>query len=60
MEYLDDYKPEEESIKHEHKHTIGTMDIAEQEKTYHGFLLWSKRITYVIIGILVFLALTSS
>ena len=59
MEYLDDFEP----IKDKHQntsHSLGSMDISEQERTFDGFIKWSVRITYVIIGILIFLALWAS
>lgn len=39
----------------EHKH--GDMDITAQEKTFAGFMTFTKWAVIVIIGILVFLAL---
>lgn len=42
----------------EHKH--GSMDTAEQEKTFDGFMRWSVRVTVFSIGILIFLAIFNS
>jgi len=42
----------------EHRH--GEMDITEHEKTFEGFLTWSKYVAMVAIGILVFLAIFNS
>lgn len=42
----------------EHKH--GEMDISVQEKTFEGFLAWSKNVALVSIGILIFLAIFNS
>lgn len=42
----------------EHKH--GEMNIAEQEKTFEGFVRYSIWVACVSIGILVFLALVNS
>ncbi|MBD3679724.1 MAG: aa3-type cytochrome c oxidase subunit IV [Rhodobacteraceae bacterium] len=39
----------------EHKH--GTMDIAEQEKTFAGFISWTIKTTVVILVALVLLAM---
>ncbi|CUH40339.1 Cytochrome c oxidase subunit 4 [Jannaschia seosinensis] len=39
------------------KHEMGTMDITEQEKTFAGFMTFTKWVTIVIIAILIFLAL---
>lgn len=38
----------------------GEMDIRDQEKTFDGFILWSKRVAIVSIGILIFLAVFNS
>jgi hypothetical protein len=38
----------------DHKH--GSMDVIEQEKTYHSFLKLGKWTGIICIGILVFLA----
>lgn len=42
----------------EHKH--GEMDITEQEKTFEGFIRWSKNVAIISIGILIFLAIFNS
>lgn len=42
----------------DHKH--GTMSIRAQEKTYQGFIKVMVRSTYVIIGILVFMAIVNA
>ncbi|MEO1537343.1 MAG: aa3-type cytochrome c oxidase subunit IV [Pseudomonadota bacterium] len=42
----------------EHKH--GEMDISVQEKTFNGFVTWSKNVAIVSIGILIFLAIFNS
>ncbi|MDD9923979.1 MAG: aa3-type cytochrome c oxidase subunit IV [Boseongicola sp.] len=39
----------------EHKH--GEMDISTQEKTFVGFMNWSKNVTIVVILVLIFLAI---
>lgn len=39
----------------DHKH--GSMDITSQEKTFDGFVAFTKWTVIVILGILVFLAL---
>lgn len=42
----------------EHKH--GEMDISVQEKTFDGFVTWSKNVAIVAILILIFLAIFNS
>ena len=42
------------------EHTHGTMDTAEQERTFDGFIKWSIRVSVISIGILVFLAIFNS
>ena len=42
----------------EHKH--GEMNIEEHEKTFVGFLRWSKNVVIVSILILIFLAIFNS
>lgn len=42
----------------DHKH--GSMEIADQVKTYDGFLKLGKWTAYITIGIVVFLAITST
>jgi uncharacterized membrane protein len=45
---------------HEHKHEHGSMDITQQERTFHGFL---KACTWVVIAtlvVLIFLALVNA
>jgi hypothetical protein len=39
------------------EHKPGSMDITEQEKTFAGFLTFTKWAVYVIIAILVLLAI---
>lgn len=39
------------------EHEMGSMDITEQEKTFAGFMTFTKWAVIVIIGILIFLAL---
>lgn len=39
----------------EHKH--GEMDISVQEKTFAGFITWSKNVAIVCILVLIFLAI---
>ena len=41
------------------KHTQGSMDITTQEKTFAGFLAWTKWTVIVIICLLIFLALVN-
>jgi hypothetical protein len=42
----------------EHKH--GEMDTSVQEKTFSGFVTWSKNVAIVSILILIFLAIFNS
>ncbi|MBC6442534.1 MAG: aa3-type cytochrome c oxidase subunit IV [Rhodobacteraceae bacterium] len=42
----------------EHEH--GSMPIAEQQKTFRGFIRWSIRVSAGCIAVLVFLALFNS
>ena len=42
----------------EHKH--GEMDITTQEKTFAGFIRWSKNVAIASILILIFLAIFNS
>ncbi len=42
----------------EHKH--GEMDTTEHEKTFVGFVTWSKNVAILSIGILIFLAIFNS
>ena len=42
----------------EHKH--GSMDTKVQEETFNGFISWTVKISLLIIGILVFMALVNS
>jgi hypothetical protein len=37
------------------EHKLGTMDITEQEKTFHGFIKFTIRTLYVIFAIVVIL-----
>jgi len=39
----------------EHKH--GTMDTADQERTFDGFIKFSIRVSVISIAVLVFLAI---
>jgi hypothetical protein len=41
-------------------HEHGSMDVTDQKSTYTGFLKLGKWTAYVCIGILVFLAITST
>ena len=42
----------------EHKH--GSMDIAEQEKTFAGFMKWVTWVAVASICVLIFLAIVNS
>ncbi|MEM9425911.1 MAG: aa3-type cytochrome c oxidase subunit IV [Pseudomonadota bacterium] len=42
----------------EHKH--GEMDISVQEKTFEGFIKWSKNVAIFSICVLIFLAIFNS
>jgi hypothetical protein len=42
------------------EHKQGSMDITEQEKTFDGFIKFSKNATILIILFLIFLALTGA
>lgn len=42
----------------EHKH--GTMDITVQEKTFAGFIKFSKWVIGITIAVLIFMALTNA
>ncbi len=42
------------------EHTIGTMDITEQEKTFAGFIKFSIWVSVLSILVLIFLALANS
>lgn len=42
----------------EHKH--GEMDITTQEKTFDGFVRWSRNVVIVVICVLLFLAIFNS
>jgi hypothetical protein len=42
----------------EYKH--GEMDITEHEKTFAGFVTWSKNVAIVSILVLIFLAIFNS
>ena len=39
------------------EYKIGTMDIEEQKKTYHGFITWTVRSIIAVILILLFLTI---
>ena len=41
-------------------HEHGSMDISHHEKTFDGFVTWSKRVTIFSIGVLIFLAIFNS
>ncbi len=49
---------ERENKMSEYEH--GSMDIYDQEKTYHSFLMLGKWTAYICIGILVFLAIVGT
>lgn len=42
----------------DHKH--GEMDVTVQEKTFQGFLAWSKWVAIFSIGLLIFIAMINS
>ena len=42
----------------EHKH--GSMDISAQERTFAGFVRWSKNVVIFSICVLIFLAIFNS
>lgn len=42
----------------EHEH--GSMDITTQQETFDGFVKFAIRTTYVIIGVLIFMALANA
>ena len=42
------------------KHEHGSMDVAEQEKTFNGFVKWSGYTMVLIFIVLAFLALTQT
>ena len=42
------------------EHRPGEMNIEEQEKTFAGFVRWSKNVAIFSIGILIFLAIFNS
>ncbi len=42
----------------EHKH--GSMDISSHEKTFDGFIVWTKRVVIASFLILIFLAVFNS
>ena len=42
----------------EHKH--GEMDISSHEKTFAGFITWSKNVIILSIAVLIFLAIFNS
>ena len=42
----------------DHKH--GEMDVSTQEKTFVGFVTWSKNVAIVSILVLIFLAIFNS
>lgn len=42
----------------EHKH--GEMDVAAQEKTFHGFVRWVTNVAIVCLLVLIFLAIFNS
>lgn len=46
------------SLMADHKH--GEMDITEQTATYNGFIKFTTRTAYVLVGLAVFLAIFAS
>lgn len=42
------------------EHTHGEMDITTQEKTFEGFVRWSKNVAIFSIAVLIFLAIFNS
>ena len=42
----------------EHEH--GSMDIKEQEKTFEGFVTYTKWVVIVVICVLIFMALVNA
>ena len=42
----------------DHKH--GEMDVTEHEKTFAGFVTWSKNVAIFSIAVLIFLAIFNS
>ena len=42
----------------DHKH--GEMDITSHEKTFAGFITWSKNVAIACIAVLIFLAIFNS
>lgn len=42
------------------KHEPGMMDVTEQEKMFHGFMVWTMRSVILIGIVLVFLAATQT
>ena len=42
----------------EHEH--GSMDVAEQEKTFAGFIRWSAWVLVLVAIILIFMAITQT
>jgi len=41
-------------------HEAGSMDISHQEKTFDGFIVWTKRVVIFSIAVLIFLAIFNS
>lgn len=42
------------------EHTVGTMDITEQQKTFAGFLKFATWVCILSLAVLVFMALANS
>ena len=42
----------------DYKH--GEMDVADQERTFNGFMVWVRNVTIVCILVLIFLAIFNS
>lgn len=42
------------------EHEQGSMDITAQQRTFDGFVTFTTRAVYVIIGVLVFMALANA
>lgn len=42
------------------EHNHGEMDVTTHEKTFVGFIKWSKNVALFSIGILIFLAIFNS
>ena len=42
------------------EHNHGEMDVTDHEKTFAGFITWSKNVAIFSIGVLIFLAIFNS